>query len=137
MADKDYWQTQPVKWLCRVSVYLLLSMFAARFPGSLASGVGVLDFYLLPFFREKPFPAKRGRLRPRLLIDTDNAIYETGSATKTLDLAARYSHTVGNLDYGLHFFLGRGRTPYLIPSASLPEILRSSDETEDEVLVPF
>ncbi len=104
---------------------------------SLAPGMGVLDLYVLPFFREQSFPGRRGRLRPRLLIETDNAIYETSSTSRGPDVAARYSHTIGSLDYGLHVFSGRGRTPYLISSSNLPDMLQPMFANEEETLVPF
>ena len=40
---------------------------------SLARDWGVVDMFILPFFRERTFPGRRGRLRPEIVIDTDNA----------------------------------------------------------------
>ena len=76
---------------------------------------GVLDLFVLPYFRERTFPGENGRLRPSIVIDTDNAVYEDPDGEEHIDLAARYSHSVENLDFGIHHFSGTGREPTLVP----------------------
>ncbi len=77
---------------------------------SLVRRWGVVDLFVLPSFRERTFPGRRGRLRTRLVVDADGATYESGSK-KHLDLAARYSHTLGDWDFGMYHFAGTGREP--------------------------
>ena len=50
---------------------------------------GRLEFYLLPWFRERTFPGPKGRLRTPLPVDTDRALYESSAEQAHLDLAAR------------------------------------------------
>ncbi len=76
---------------------------------------GVLDLFVLPYFRERTFPGQNGRLRPSIVIDTDNPSYEDPDEENHIDLAARYSHSVGILDFGLYHFSGTGREPTLVP----------------------
>ena len=88
---------------------------------------GVVDFFLLPYFRERTFPGPDGYLRGQYLIDTDNAAYESDQAQRHWDYALRYSHYVGPIDIGLSWFKGTNRDPRLLPRVS----------SEGLVLVPY
>ncbi|VAX15324.1 FIG01201466: hypothetical protein [hydrothermal vent metagenome] len=78
---------------------------------SLPTSSGTLDLFLLPYFRERTFSGKGGRLRPDMLIDTDNATYESGNKERNVDYAARYSVSIGEWDIGVSHFYGTGREP--------------------------
>ncbi len=77
---------------------------------------GVVDLYLLPGFRERTFPGRRGRLRTDPVVDTDAARYESGAGRGHVDLAVRWSRTFGAFDVGLAHFMGTGREPTLLPT---------------------
>jgi len=77
---------------------------------------GVLDFFGLPYFRERTFPGPDGRLRPGIVIDTDNPIYESGAKENHFDFALRCSRVLDAGDIGIYYFKGTGREPLLIPS---------------------
>jgi hypothetical protein len=89
---------------------------------------GVVSLFVLPWFRERTFVGRKGRLRPELEIDVDNAQYESDAKDHHVDLAARYSHTLGGADFGLYHFVGTGREPTLVPSL---------DNLGRPVLVPY
>lgn len=89
---------------------------------------GVVDLFVLPYFRERTFPGSKGRLRFGLVIDTDNPIYESSDAQRHVDFAVRYSHTVGDWDFGIYNFNGTGREPTLAPGL---------DSAGQPVLIPF
>ena len=72
---------------------------------------GTVDFYLLPYFRERTFPGISGRLRTLYPVDTANPIYESKDKDKHLDTAIRYSQSVGDWDIGLSYFNGTSRDP--------------------------
>lgn len=73
---------------------------------------GTLDFFILPGFRERTFPGEEGRPRPNIFIDTEqDAIYDFSAGNDHIDLAARYSHYIGEWEFGLSFFSGTGREP--------------------------
>ena len=73
---------------------------------------GTLDFFILPGFRERTFPGAEGRPRPNIVIDTEqDAIYDFSAGNDHIDLAARYSHYIGEWEFGLSFFSGTGRVP--------------------------
>jgi hypothetical protein len=76
---------------------------------------GVLDLFLLPHFRERTFPGRKGRLRHALVVDTDRPVYESGAKEHHVDFAARYSNTIGDWDFGIYHFVGTGREPTLLP----------------------
>lgn len=79
---------------------------------------GRLDLFVLPGFRERPFPRTQGRLRAGLIVDEDSASFESGAETKHIDLAARYSHVLGDWDVGVSMFHGLSREPRLLPNAA-------------------
>lgn len=76
---------------------------------------GTLDFFLLPYFRERTFPGREGRLRSLPYVDTDRPIYESGAERWHPDMAVRYSRIFGNLDLGLYYFYGTSRDPLFEP----------------------
>jgi hypothetical protein len=93
---------------------------------------GSLDIFILPYFRERTFPGSKGRLRPELDIETDDAIYESRDKERAKDLAIRYSRTFGDLDLGAYFFWGTNRDPLLVPADFL-----DPNDVGDPRLIPF
>jgi hypothetical protein len=89
---------------------------------------GTVDLYVMPYFRERTFPGKNGRLRSAWVVDTDRAGYENGLKERHPDVAARYSRTIGDWDIGLSHFRGTGREPTLLPG---------TDDSGEPVLIPF
>ncbi len=82
---------------------------------SLERDWGTLDFFLLPYFRERSFPGVEGRPRSQPRIDPDLVFYESSREQKHLDYAARWSHYIGEWDIGLSYFHGTGRDPLFVP----------------------
>ncbi len=78
---------------------------------------GLINLYVLPYFRERTFPGLDGRFREPLRVDWDDAEYESGAKDKHVDLALRYSHYFGDVDVGLYYFRGTSREPRLQLSA--------------------
>lgn len=99
---------------------------------SISPSWGTVEFFALPYFRERTFPGRKGRLRYSTLIDTDTVIYENSSRNTNLDIAMRYSRTIGGADLGVYFFHGTNREPWLIPS----ELVDPNDPGESR-LIPF
>ena len=77
---------------------------------------GILDFFVLPFFRERTFPGPEGRLRTPLVVDTDNPVYQSSAAENHVDFAIRYSQVFDFGDLGIYYFKGTNRDPLFIPS---------------------
>lgn len=73
---------------------------------------GVWDGFLLPYFRERTFAGKDGRLRPEPPVST-HAEYESSREEKHIDASLRYSKMLGDWDVGLSYFVGTNRDPYL------------------------
>ncbi len=82
---------------------------------SVARDWGTVDLIVLPYFRERTFPGRKGRLRFGLVVDTDQAQYESAAEEWHTDWAARYSHTFGDWDVGIYYFIGTSRDPSFIP----------------------
>ncbi len=79
---------------------------------------GIVDVFIMPFFRERTYPGPGGRLRPQLVVDTDNAQFESGAGRHHLDLALRWAHTLGEWDVGVSMFRGTNRDPLLVPQVT-------------------
>lgn len=76
---------------------------------------GTIDLFVLPGFRERTFPGRRGRLRPPFVVDVDHPEFESGAEEHHVDLAIRWSHSLGDWDLGLSHFRGTAREPRLVP----------------------
>jgi hypothetical protein len=89
---------------------------------------GILDFFVMPYFRERPFLKDEARLRIPVPIDTELTGYESNAEEKHIDWAVRWFHTLGIFDIGLSHFSGTSREPLIVPT------LNSS---LDSVFAPF
>lgn len=89
---------------------------------------GVIDLLVLPGFRERTFQQREGRLRTPLVVDTDQADYESSREDSHIDYALRFSQTYGDLDLGVSWFKGTSREPLLLPGL---------DDKGAPVLIPF
>ena len=89
---------------------------------------GVAELFGLPYHRKRTYPGRHGRLRSALVVDGDRAIYESAAQEWHLDLAARYSHSIGLFDVGVSVFDGTGREPAL---------LLDVDRHGQPILVPY
>ena len=76
---------------------------------------GTFDFFMLPGFRERTFPGTKGRLRNSFRIADESPVYESNAENRHIDWAIRWSHVVGDFDFGLYHFYGTSRDPRLIP----------------------
>jgi hypothetical protein len=89
---------------------------------------GTIDMFVLPYFRERTYPGPNGRLRSSPVVDTGSPAYESSDEERHTDFAVRYSHSVGDWDFGVYNFNGTGREPTL---------LQSINESGEPVLIPF
>ncbi|MEM7283921.1 MAG: hypothetical protein AAF438_20085 [Pseudomonadota bacterium] len=79
---------------------------------------GTLDFFLMPYFRERTFPGVEGRIRTPIVVDTDSPLYESGAEERHVDFAVRWSHYIGDFDLGLSYFKGTNREPLIVTDFS-------------------
>lgn len=77
---------------------------------------GTVDFFIMPYFRERNFPGRQGRLRTQPEVNEDLAQFESGAKEKHVDVAVRYSHFFGDFDIGIAHFYGTSREPRLLPT---------------------
>ena len=75
---------------------------------------GVLDLFVLPYFRDRTFHGKQGRPRFGIPVDNNHIQYESSSKQKHVDFAVRWSHTIGDWDIGLAHFTGTSREPRFV-----------------------
>ena len=76
---------------------------------------GAFEVFGMPYHRARTFQGREGRLRLQFVVDEERIEYERGAGPWHLDLAARYSHSLGLLDLGLSVFDGLSREPFLVP----------------------
>ncbi len=93
---------------------------------SLIHDRGVLDLFVLPWFRERTFPGPAGRPRFAIPVSTD-AIYESGAEDRHTDIAARWSSTIGAFDLGIAHFAGTAREPRFV---ALPAAISGGNISE-------
>jgi len=71
---------------------------------------GYFDFFILPYFRERTNPGKKGRLRIDPHFIKNSTKFEGGSQW-TPELSMRWSNSYNNYDISLHSFIGYSRAP--------------------------
>lgn len=89
---------------------------------------GDVNLFVMPYFRERTFPGVNGRLRGATPVDTDQAVYESGSEEWHPDVAARYATVIGDWDLGLAYFHGTSREPRFV---------EGSDSSGGDVFIPY
>jgi len=78
---------------------------------------GTLRFFYLPYFRDRDFTGKNGRLRSRININ-NKAQYGQDAGDFNPSFATRYEHSIGDWDIGLAQFYGTGREAKIIADAA-------------------
>lgn len=91
---------------------------------------GTLDFIVMPYFRERTFAGRDGRLRTELVVDTDNPVYESSKEEKHIDYALRWANTYGIWDIGLSFFDGTSREPLFLLNQQANALLPFYEQIE-------
>ena len=89
---------------------------------------GTLDLFVMSGFRDRTFPGVEGRLRSGLVVDTDDPIFERDARRGAVDYAVRYSHYIGNWDFGVSAFHGTSREPRLAIDAGGARLLPVYDK---------
>ncbi|NQY75081.1 MAG: hypothetical protein HRT90_10020 [Candidatus Margulisbacteria bacterium] len=72
---------------------------------------GLMDIYVLPWFRERTFPGSGGRFGFPFTLGP--AAYESGNGERHVDWALRWFHIIGRWDIGVSYFKGTSRDPIL------------------------
>ncbi|PCI64979.1 MAG: hypothetical protein COB38_12025 [Gammaproteobacteria bacterium] len=83
---------------------------------SLVRDWGIVDIYLLPYFRERTFAGAEGR--PGIPFVNNDPLYESADKEKHLDFAIRWAHTIDDFDLALSWFEGTNRSPNLLPTVT-------------------
>lgn len=94
---------------------------------TLQKDYGRFSFFVMPLFRERTFAGNDGRLRGPIVVDKDEAEYESSAEEWHTDLAFRYSHFLGNWDIGISYFYGTGREPTLLPNDDATRLIPHYD----------
>jgi len=76
---------------------------------------GVLDLFVLPYFRERTFPGVNGRPRSSPYVYTDAPVYQSSNEENHIDYAVRWSQSIDAWDIGVSYFNGTSRDPRLLP----------------------
>ncbi len=80
---------------------------------SISKDWGIIDFYLMPYFRERTFAGKKGR--PGLpFINSNKALYESNHKLHHRDWAIRWNQSFDELELAISWFDGTSREPVLI-----------------------
>ena len=84
---------------------------------SLTKDYGEFSAYWLPYFRTRTFPSPNSALGdiPSVEQDKENVAFEAKDRRWHQDYAFRWTHTIGDFDFGLSWFDGVDRTPIILP----------------------
>ncbi len=74
---------------------------------------GTVDLLAMPYFRERTFAGASGRPHFGVQMSPQASGFESARGRRHLDLALRYSHYIGDWDFGLAHFSGTSRLPRL------------------------
>ena len=97
---------------------------------SLVRDWGIIDLYVLPYFRERTFSGSNGR--PAFAqLNQDAALYEHQRGDEHIDYSARWSHSIGNFDLGFSVFKGTSRDPEFVP------VFTNPSSPQPDQIVPF
>ena len=84
---------------------------------SLLNNLGTVELFVMPYFRKRVFPGRKGRLRPGdpsdIVIDSRDFDFESQAGRWRPSFAARLSNYIGPLDFGISYFNGTGREPII------------------------
>tara|TARA_R110001592_G_scaffold52649_3_gene161234 strand:+ start:14503 stop:15720 length:1218 start_codon:yes stop_codon:yes gene_type:complete len=82
---------------------------------------GNLDFFWLPYFRERTFPGKQGRLNALpFIVDVENTQYQSSAEQWHNDFALRYAVYIDDLDIAISHFSGTSRNPVFVDKNGFP-----------------
>lgn len=90
---------------------------------------GNLSLFIMPWFRERTFPSEEGRLRSQPVVSRD-AMYESTAGQHHVDLALRYSHYIGEWDFGVYYFKGTGREPRFLLNDNGSRLVAQYDQID-------
>jgi len=76
---------------------------------------GTINFFILPYFRERTFQGIEGRPRAYPVIDTDQTRYESSNKEQNIDYALRWFQYFGELELGIGYLNGTSREPLFLP----------------------
>lgn len=77
---------------------------------------GTLDAFVMPWFRERAFIGREGRLRTQPRVDDSQSVIHAGLQERYPALALRWSQSIGDWDIGLSQFHGLSREPRFQPA---------------------
>lgn len=83
--------------------------------------VGLLDVFLMTRARAQIYPSGAGRPGVPIPVLDQSPLYESDHGEWNPDVAVRWSHGMGEVDWALSYFQGTGRDPQLILSGSVAE----------------
>ncbi len=83
---------------------------------------GSLDIFLLPYFRERTFAGRNGRLRPAIPRTETPVRYGTKLAEFMPDMALRWSRNFSRGDLGVYYFQGTNREPRISQDSSVATV---------------
>lgn len=81
---------------------------------STVTELGAVSFYWLPYFRKREFPDIEQRFRYPPAFQVNDPVFLDGRHNKHRDYALRYSNSWDEIDLGVSFFDGNGRTPWFV-----------------------
>lgn len=86
---------------------------------SFSTDWGMLDLFVLPYFRERTFSGAEGRLRTPTTLVRAPTVFESSAKQSHVDYAMRWSKQFNKLELGVSYFRGTSRDPRIVQLNSL------------------
>ena len=80
---------------------------------SYANTFGIIDVFVMPYFRTITFPGEKGRFRTPIVLNGDEFPIESKAGKYHPDMAIRWSNYIGIFDIGVSYFYGTHRQPLI------------------------
>lgn len=86
-----------------------------------AGGLGLFDVFVMTWARPQMYPSREGRPGVPVRVLDDSPMYESEHGEWNVDVAARWSPSLGEVYGALSYFQGTARDPQLVPGGSIDE----------------
>ena len=96
-------------------------------------GAGIAEFFVLPYHRKRTILELDGRPTTPLAVDNSEPVYESKEKEKHIDFAARYSRSIGIVDFAITGFSGTNRKPSLRPNNANPLLATSVQQYYERI----
>lgn len=80
--------------------------------------LGLIDLFAMTWARRQEYPSDQGRPGVPVMVLDESSVYESRHDEWNVDVAVRWSNSLGEVEWAVSYFHGTAREPELVPGAS-------------------